>query len=243
MYYLQSRYYDAGVGRFVNSDIDETTATVQGVLASNQFCYCECNPINNVDANGGISLGTVKSIFNGLLKYVKKIVGWLQVYVDYKLKLYTSISPGDISAIAKSIKRSPHRVRQALESLTSRWKNAKSKLAKIAKAITLIALIATVSQQLIAGVSFFDVIATQIVEGLVETVKWFVSEGLSKLLSLVPALGGLIGFFLGKLIGVVLDQIFTSNFVKSLTKKFTKHIKTKTHKEPDYFASFIKCWA
>ena len=52
-YYLQSRYYDPGIGRFVNADDPYILYSDQN--NSNQynlFTYCLNNPINNVDLNG-----------------------------------------------------------------------------------------------------------------------------------------------------------------------------------------------
>ena len=53
MYYLQSRYYDPMVGRFINADVAETMF-VQGdsVLGTNLFSYCFNNPICNSDKSG-----------------------------------------------------------------------------------------------------------------------------------------------------------------------------------------------
>ena len=39
MYYLQSRYYDPLVGRFINADVYASTG--QGILGCNMFAYCE----------------------------------------------------------------------------------------------------------------------------------------------------------------------------------------------------------
>ena len=49
-YYLQSRYYDPVVGRFINSDGYVSTGT--GVLGYNMFAYCLNNPMNKVDYEG-----------------------------------------------------------------------------------------------------------------------------------------------------------------------------------------------
>jgi RHS repeat-associated protein len=49
-YYLNSRYYDPSVGRFLNAD--SVIYNSKGVLGSNLFAYCLNNPINKVDHNG-----------------------------------------------------------------------------------------------------------------------------------------------------------------------------------------------
>ena len=50
LYYLNSRYYDARVGRFINAD--KYASTGQGILGNNMFVYCGNNPVNHFDANG-----------------------------------------------------------------------------------------------------------------------------------------------------------------------------------------------
>ena len=57
MYYLQSRYYDARIGRFINAD--GYVSTGQGLTGNNMFAYCGNNPVNRVDPNGEGWLGVV----------------------------------------------------------------------------------------------------------------------------------------------------------------------------------------
>ncbi len=49
-YYLNSRYYDPEVGRFINAD--GYVSTGQNILGSNMFTYCGNNPVNLVDSTG-----------------------------------------------------------------------------------------------------------------------------------------------------------------------------------------------
>ena len=49
-YYLQSRYYDPELGRFINAD--GYVSTGQGVLGNNMFAYCGNNPVNRADDSG-----------------------------------------------------------------------------------------------------------------------------------------------------------------------------------------------
>ena len=49
-YYLQSRYYDPAVGRWIN--VDSILSTEYGLLGYNLFAYCNNNPANNIDQSG-----------------------------------------------------------------------------------------------------------------------------------------------------------------------------------------------
>ena len=51
-YYLNSRYYDPGICRFINADGYVTTG--QGVTSFNMFAYCGNNPVNMADPTGDI---------------------------------------------------------------------------------------------------------------------------------------------------------------------------------------------
>ena len=53
-YYLQSRYYDPAIGRFINAD--SFASTGQDFIGCNMFAYCGNNPINASDATGMLFL-------------------------------------------------------------------------------------------------------------------------------------------------------------------------------------------
>ena len=53
MYYLNSRYYDPAVGRFISQDNAEVlTASPAALTDKNLYSYCDNNPVMRVD-NGG----------------------------------------------------------------------------------------------------------------------------------------------------------------------------------------------
>ena len=53
-YYLQSRYYDPAISRFINADSYGSTG--QAFLGTNMFAYCGNNPVNQVDLDGTVSI-------------------------------------------------------------------------------------------------------------------------------------------------------------------------------------------
>ena len=52
LYYLQSRYYNPGMGRFINAD--GYLQTGEGLLDKNMYAYCQNNPIIYIDTNGEV---------------------------------------------------------------------------------------------------------------------------------------------------------------------------------------------
>ena len=50
-YYLQTRYYDPAICRFINADSIAVTDSTD-LLGSNMFAYCENNPIGSIDPDG-----------------------------------------------------------------------------------------------------------------------------------------------------------------------------------------------
>ena len=72
LYYLQSRYYDPELGRFINADA--LVSTGQGILGNNMFAYCLNNPVNYIDAAGLLPSWnniqqTVEEIFDEISDY------------------------------------------------------------------------------------------------------------------------------------------------------------------------------
>ena len=55
-YYLNSRYYDPSVGRFLNADGVDFLGTDEGLLSYNLFAYCLNDPVNRTDDSGNLSI-------------------------------------------------------------------------------------------------------------------------------------------------------------------------------------------
>ncbi len=52
LYYLQSRYYDPEMGRFINCDDVKYIGATESEVSYNPFAYCENEPVNRKDASG-----------------------------------------------------------------------------------------------------------------------------------------------------------------------------------------------
>lgn len=62
-YYLNSRYYDPSVGRFINADVYVSTG--QGLLGYNMFVYCLNDPVSHKDDQGTDTVSVTEGEDNG----------------------------------------------------------------------------------------------------------------------------------------------------------------------------------
>ena len=74
LYYLQSRYYDPAIGRFINADSPNFALAnpySNGITDKNYFAYCDNNPISRSDDGGAlwaeVAIGAViGGVFGGI---------------------------------------------------------------------------------------------------------------------------------------------------------------------------------
>ncbi|MBS5689739.1 MAG: RHS repeat-associated core domain-containing protein [Firmicutes bacterium] len=85
LYYLQSRYYDPEIGRFINADSYASTDAT-GLLSTNMFAYCENDPVNKSDPSGefwNIVVGAGMEVLTQLATGTKlRDINWVGVAVQ-----------------------------------------------------------------------------------------------------------------------------------------------------------------
>ena len=75
-YYLQSRYYDADICRFINADMmGITLISTKSATNVNLFVYCSNIPVNNCDPTGYIALTTCVLIGVGIGALIGAVCG------------------------------------------------------------------------------------------------------------------------------------------------------------------------
>ena len=101
-YYLQSRYYDPFIGRFISADTFATT-DADGILSCNMFAYCENNPVMRSDASGEfwniIGGGIIGGIINTYTSFVfAKISGQSFTAADALISFTSGAITGAVAA-------------------------------------------------------------------------------------------------------------------------------------------------
>lgn len=92
-YYLQSRYYDPEIGRFINADSYASTDIV-GLLSTNMFSYCENDPINRSDHSGHAGYGLMSGWDPIKFHDKKKPKSNFEDIVTNAIKYSTEVSAG-----------------------------------------------------------------------------------------------------------------------------------------------------
>ena len=90
-YYLNARYYDPALGRFINPD--EYVSTGQGITGFNMYAYCNNNPINLSDHTGSLPVRNTMAMMTDGGKtplYMKRMFEFMQYTIDHNINLYYS---------------------------------------------------------------------------------------------------------------------------------------------------------
>ena len=94
LYYLNSRYYDPEVCRFINADETSMLFALQNDFCGNLFVYCKDNPTNYDDEGGLFSFKDIKNFILDIIKELKNRVesyfaalivkkdGWIEISTD-----------------------------------------------------------------------------------------------------------------------------------------------------------------
>jgi len=210
LYYLRSRYYDAGVGRFINADSPEMVRLqIEGqITTSNLFSYCYNDSINNTDETG---YGGADALLNAVKKAFEIIVGVNDMANAMK---YTD---KDIKKIRKSTKKSKRQIEREIA-------NAKKASKKLAKGFKIVSILLSVMSVILLiytcssnASSIFRAITDCVVELFISLLVWGVSTIVKLLLKLVPVPG--LGFVLGFAAGFVVEGIFSAWFNSKKKKR------------------------
>ncbi len=219
LYYLQSRYYDPVVGRFLNADDVEWIGTFGKPLETNLFIYCCNNCVNKTDEIGHGGIDTLLGILNSCIDILVKIV-----------TLIGNSQNGERKKLEASIKLLTKKQRNSLADIKALQKQTK-KLSKalgwIGCAIAFIALAIGFASAYKTSRNVDYAILETVIELFVGIIEGGAGELFSKIANLVPYVGFLLGLIAGWVISYILSNYFNSARVKRIKNKFTSLTKNK----------------
>ena len=101
MYYLQSRYYDAKICRFISpDDVSVLAASPMALTDKNLYAYCDNNPVMRVDGDGEFwiqfGIGAAIGFVGGVIDFLQsgEDLSWIEV-----AKIGVSTLAGGVTAV------------------------------------------------------------------------------------------------------------------------------------------------
>ena len=89
MYYLQSRYYDPVICRFINADSTDYLGATGTLLSYNLFAYCENDPVDYIDPSGTtLYIATDNFIHKNIVLNLLKKISSDSISVDKNGKVF-----------------------------------------------------------------------------------------------------------------------------------------------------------
>ena len=132
MYYLQSRYYDPEICRFINCDDVNYIGATGSAMSYDPFAYCENDPVNMIDPSGSFAVTVGVSVYlaGALIKYT---VACLVVFSSYAILVNSGLIEKLLNCLANCISCIGNSIKSNIDSL----KKAISQAVEKAKTKTL----------------------------------------------------------------------------------------------------------
>jgi len=222
MYYLQSRYYDPAVGRFVNAD-DTQMVSTSSQRHCNLYIYCNNDPVNDTDFSGNIGWSTVFKV----LEYI----------FDFFVKIAQSAASmsRQMSDVINSIKRAKSlgASREWINTLRKKKKDLVSPRAlgagKIQAVATALGLFVTIFPYLSYIKKLADgvfLLAEFLVDIIVEILGIAGNALVSLICKFIPFAGFLLGWALGIVVDMVMRQVFNCHRINNIKRIYANRVKS-----------------
>ena len=202
LYYLQSRYYDPEVGRFINADDVDYLGASGKPISYNLFAYCENNPVNNSDPGGFVSKSRIVDAINKILNLFRTSISGLKTILDIIIN-NTSKSIEKLKGRIWKLTRKELKNYNNLKLLKNEVGRLNKRLKHIGWAILVVMLINVGISAFLKGSSMPKILISVIVEALREFLLWAFTRGVEFLCDFIPT----VGFFVGVLASGISELI------------------------------------
>ena len=99
-YYLQSRYYDPEIGRFINADIYLSTG--DGLLGNNMFAYCVNSPTNFRDDGGNFLCSIIGAVVGAAFGAIDALIQG-KTGNEFAASVLSGATSGAITGVATDV--------------------------------------------------------------------------------------------------------------------------------------------
>jgi RHS repeat-associated protein len=222
LYYLQSRYYNSDLGRFINADSVDLLTLSKDCLLTNLFEYCSNNAVSNDDRTGFAGFRDLWNAIKNAFNFVKSIAD--QAYSACQGA--TSIK--QIKKLSKQSGKSQRQIMRELKKLAADSERCFKHFKIAGIVISVLSVIIFAVSYLQYGKSLFSDVYALIVDLFIEAANWLICKLAELTCQAIPACGLIIGFAVSWAIGMLISAFFTATRKKRMTKEYTAKMKKST---------------
>ena len=221
-YYLQSRYYDPGICRFINADIYNIPKTQKNVkIGINLFDYCYNNPINTSDITGKGPVQSILGVIGDVISTVISIVDYIANSCNVSIKTLENKA----ETFTKAKKQTA-----AMKEVVEQSNNLSKKLGKIGSIVSGFALVVGVIEAIRSGAHWTYVVVKLVVDFICELISEGVSFICKKLSQLIPGVGFIVSIAVAAATSIALDHYFSDNKISAIANSVNSYIKNHSVK-------------
>ena len=225
MYYLQSRYYDPEIGRFINGDDTNSVVSAEFQLI-NLYAYCNNAPVNNYDYNGNLSWSTIAKaisyIFDFFVQIAKTAGSMSKEMSDIISKIKRAKTNGASKDWIKQLTRKKN-------DLISPKRLGAGKINAISKAISLLITILPYLSYIRRIKDGIKVFAELIVDLLLEILSITANFIASLICKFIPYFGFLLGWAMGYVIDLIISKVFNSSRMRKIKNVYSNRVRNSSN--------------
>ena len=215
LYYLQSRYYDAKLGRFINCDEIDIITFKKSTLITNIYLYCINDCINTTELYGNLGISSLLSVIGDSLNFIFSIAQTAVCDEKKYKKLSEQIKK------AKNRKEKNKLIKEQTKLLKLGTGKGLYYVVKILGYILLVMpFIKYVLEWANDRILFVEFIVSILIDAIIEILCTLTS----KIIGFIPAAGIMLGFLGSWLIGKLLNAHFNDTRKSKIAKYYNSQL-------------------
>ena len=230
-YYLQSRYYDPSICRFINSDVLKISSITKDTkVGTNMFVYCSNDPVNDQDPTGHFSKKDIGNVFTKIINAMKKTC-------DYLLKRY-GVSSKKYRKTTKY--KTPNSIYKYVNQNKSKIKNLRNSFSAIATFLEIVMTVITVGSILNQNKSTARAVAEILYYGFIRLIAFAASKLVSFIVSNILQARLLLKYVLNYIFDWIIDRAFSGKWVEKLKKSYLSYVTSYSISFANYFKALFR---
>ena len=219
-YYLQSRYYDPDICRFINADLPQLAKAQKNIaIGINVFAYCSNNPINISDITGKGPVQSILSVIGDSISTVEAIIEFIANSCSANIR--------SLESKAKMFTKAKKQT-ALLKDVVSQSNKLAKRLGTIGRIVTGFAILTGVIEAIRSGASFTFIVVKAVVDAVCSFLTSCISTICQRLVQKIPAVGFIVSIAVATATSIALDHYFSDSRINSIANKVLPIVKKKS---------------